>query len=59
MKKEIYPLPLKELSLGELLEKGNEVILQERAEAAKKLSDIFDAARKYGMDKKEPSAGKK
>ena len=59
MNKEVYPLPLKKLSLGELLEKGNEVMLQERAEAAKKLSELFDAARKYGLDKKEPFAGQK
>ena len=59
MNKKVYPLPLKKLSLGELLEKGNEVILQERAETAKKISEIFDAAKKYGLDKKEPSAGQK
>ncbi len=59
MKKEVYPLPIKKLSLGELLEKGNEVVLQQRAETAKKLSDIFDAAKKYGLDKKEASAGQK
>ena len=59
MNKEDYPLPLKKLSLGELLEKGNEVILQQRAETAKKMSEIFDAAKKYGLDKKEPFAGQK
>ena len=59
MKKEVYPLPIKKLSLGELLKKGNEVMLQQRAETAKKLSDIFDVAKKYGLDKKEASAGQK
>ena len=57
MKKEVYPLPTKELSLGELLEKGNEVILQRRAETARKMAEIFDAAKKYGLDKKEPPEG--
>lgn len=56
MKKEVY-LPIKELSLGELLEKGNEVILQQRAETARKMAEIFDAAKKYGLDKKETPEG--
>lgn len=57
MKKEVYPLPTKELSLGELLEKGNEVMLQRRAETARKMAEIFDAAKKYGLDKKETHEG--
>ena len=57
MKKEVYPLPTKELSLGELLEKGNEVMLQRRAETARKMAEIFDAAKKYGLDKTETPEG--
>lgn len=54
MAKKVYYVPRK-LSLKELLEKGDEVMLQQRAEAGKKLSNIFQAAKKYGLDKQATS----
>lgn len=54
MKKKVSHVPRK-LSLRELLEKSDEVMLQQRAEAGKKLSNIFQAAKKYGLDKQAVS----
>ena len=50
MNKKVSHIPRK-LSLRELLEKGDEVMLRQRMEAGKKLSNIFQAAKKYGLDK--------
>jgi len=43
---------IRKSSLGELLQKSDKIILKRRAAAGKKLSDVFGAAKKHGLDRK-------